>query len=76
MTRMNAEIGTRYRLEGLLLTSARGPVLQIDDGGVWALDADPHVLTYAGRRVVIEGIRSGFDRIDVEWIGTPAPPQN
>jgi hypothetical protein len=69
---MNAEIGTRYRLEGLLLTSDRGLVLQIDDGGVWALDADPHHYAQAGRRVVIEGIRSGFDRIDVEWIGSIA----
>lgn len=70
MTRMNAEIGTRYRLEGLLLTSDRGLVLKIDDGGVWALDADPDHFAQAGRRVVVEGIRSGFDRIDVEWIGS------
>jgi hypothetical protein len=44
-------------------------VLKIDDGGVWALDADPDAYARAGRRVVIEGIRSGFDRIYVEWIG-------
>jgi hypothetical protein len=69
MTRMNAEIGTRYRLEGLLLTSDRGLVLQIDDGGVWALDADPDHYAQVSRRVVVEGIRCGFDRIDVEWIG-------
>ena len=69
MVRMNAEIGTRYRLEGLLLTSDRGLLLQIDDGGVWALDTDPGADRHAGRRVVVEGIRSGFDRIDVEWIG-------
>lgn len=70
--RMNAEIGTRYRLAGLLLTSARGLVLQMNDGGVWALDIDSRAQSYAGRRVVIEGVRSGFNRIDVEWIGTPS----
>ena len=69
MTRMNAEIGTRYRLEGLLLPSERGLVLQIDDGGVWALDTDPGAHSQARRRVIVEGVRSGFDRIDVEWIG-------
>lgn len=72
MTRMNAEIGTRYRLEGSLLTSERGLVLQIDDGGVWALDTDPGAGSHAGRRVIVEGVRSGFDRIDVEWIGAAA----
>jgi hypothetical protein len=74
MTRMNAEIGTRYRLEGLLLTSERGLVLQMDDGGVWALDTDAGADSQAGRRVIVEGIRSGFDRIDVEWIGLAGQP--
>lgn len=74
MARMNAERGTRYRLEGLLLNSKRGPVLQIDSGGVWALDADD-VRHLFGQRVRLEGIRSGYDRIDVEWIG-PANEQS
>ena len=74
MTRMNAEIGTRYRLEGLLLASERGLVLQIDDGGVWALDTDAGADSHAGRRVVIEGVRSGCDRIAVEWIGPAGRP--
>lgn len=72
MVRMNAEIGTRYRLEGLLLMADRGPVLQIDDGGVWALDLFPELRIHAGRRVLVEGIRTGFDRIDVEWL-SPVP---
>lgn len=71
MTRMNAEIGTRYRLEGLLVASRRGLVLQMDDGGVWALDMDPGADRLAGIRVAVEGVRAGFDRIDVEWIGPP-----
>jgi hypothetical protein len=69
MARMNAEIGTRYRLEGLLQTTARGFMLHMEDGGVWVLEADPEAHAYAGRRVIIEGVRSGFDRIDVDWIG-------
>ncbi len=35
-------MGTRHRLEGLLLNSNRGLVLKMDDGGVWALDTGRH----------------------------------
>jgi hypothetical protein len=69
MTAMNGSIGTRYRLEGRLNASPRGLVLRMDDGGVWALDTDRSADAHVGRRVVIEGVRSGFDRIDVDWIG-------
>ena len=69
MTRRTTEKGARYRLEGLLLDSSRGPVLQMDDGGVWALDTDADVRLMLGQRVTIEGVRSGFDRLDVEWMG-------
>lgn len=62
-------MGTRHRLEGLLLNSKRGLVLQVDDGGGWALDHDRHAIKLVGLRVIVEGTRSGFDRIDVEWIG-------
>lgn len=63
-------MGSRHRLEGLLLNSKRGLVLQIDDGGVWALDHDRHATKLVGLRVIVEGTRSGFDRIDVDWIGS------
>ena len=69
MTRRTTEKGARYRLEGLLLDSRRGPVLQMDDGGVRALDTDADVSLMLGQRVSIEGVRSGFDRLDVEWMG-------
>lgn len=69
-------MGTRYRLTGLLLQSARGLVLRIDDGGVYALDAESTARKLLGQRVTIEGVRSGFDRIDVEWIGLAATLSN
>lgn len=72
MTGMNGSIGTRYRLEGVLDFSARGWVLRMDDGGIWALDTDSQADRHIGRRVTIEGVRSGFDRVDVEWIGEAA----
>lgn len=73
MTPRTTEKGARYRLEGLLLDSRRGPVLQMEDGGVWALDCDAEVSLMPGQRVTIEGVRSGFDRLDVEWMGQAHP---
>jgi hypothetical protein len=48
-------------------------VLEVDDGGVWALDLDHDPNALLGRRVTVEGVRSGFDRLDVEWIGSADP---
>ncbi|MCR5869560.1 MULTISPECIES: DUF5818 domain-containing protein [unclassified Sphingomonas] len=62
--------GTRHRLTGRLAESQRGYVLRIDDGGVYALDIGREARKLVGQRVTVEGTRSGFDRIDVDWIGT------
>jgi hypothetical protein len=73
-------LGKRHRETGLLMTSARGLILEVDGGGVYALDADPDAAKYLGHRVTIEGVRNGFDRLDVDWIGkadadrAPIPP--
>jgi hypothetical protein len=50
------------------MTSARGLVLSLADGCVWALDTDATAKRFLGQRVIVEGVRSGFDRIDVAWI--------
>ena len=70
--------GSRHRLTGLLLEGAHDPVLRVDDGGEWQLDLDRSDLVLLGRRVVVDGVRSGFDLLAVEriWLhGTPEPPQ-
>lgn len=51
------------------MDSARGLVLEIDDGGVWALNAGASARKLLGQRVTLEGTRSGFDRLEVDWIG-------
>jgi len=62
-------IGSHHRVAGRLRNSRRGPVVEADDGGTWALDLDQNVTGMLGQRVVVEGKRSGFDRLDVMWIG-------
>jgi hypothetical protein len=69
MAVINGSIGTRYRLEGLLESSARGLVLRMDDDETWALDTDASAEPHVRQRVTVEGVRSGFDRIAVDWIG-------
>lgn len=61
-------VGSHHRLEGRLTQSPRGLLLRLEDQGIWALDTDPDAEALIGKRVKVEGTRSGFDRIDVEWI--------
>ncbi|MCA1200185.1 DUF5818 domain-containing protein [Sphingomonas sp. R647] len=62
-------MGTRHRVTGFLKDSRRGLILEVDGGGVYALDAEPGARQFLGRKVTVEGVRSGFDRLDVDWIG-------
>lgn len=61
-------MGSRHRLTGMLLSSSRGLILQVDDGGTYALDTPRSAHKLLGLRVTLEGVRVGFDRLDVEWI--------
>ena len=68
--------GTRHRLTGILVAARFAPVLEIDGGGTWQLDFDQRYEHLLGRRVVVDGVRSDFDRVAVERIwpyGTPEP---
>jgi Protein of unknown function (DUF5818) len=61
--------GLRHRLSGRLSTSARGPILETDDGRIWALDLQAGDEQFIGKSVLIEGVQAGLDRIRVEWVG-------
>lgn len=60
--------GTRHTVTGRLTQSARGYVLRVDGGGVWTLDPDRALHSWLGKRVTIEGERTGFDFLSVEYI--------
>jgi hypothetical protein len=61
-------LGTFHIEEGLLLRQRGCLILQRDDGGRWRLDADRDPDQHLGGRVRIEGVRSGFDLLDVSRI--------
>lgn len=59
----------RKRVSGVLNHGGRGLNILTDAGDLWVIDredVDPNLL---GRRVTVEGTQSGYDRLQVEWIG-------
>ena len=50
---------------GILRPGRWGYSLELDGGGVWQLDVAGSARRYLGRRVTVEGTRSGFDLLDV-----------
>jgi len=53
---------------GILRPNRQGYSLELEGGGSWQLDVSGSAKSYAGRRVTVEGIRSGFNLIDVHDI--------
>lgn len=66
--------GTRHEVAGRLLLEQRWPVVELDGGGRWRLALDPGYERWLGRRVRIEGVRSGFDLLDVVTIAVEGRP--
>jgi len=62
--------GTRHILTGTLRRTRLGYALEMDGGGVWRLDlgAAGRVTRYLDERVTVNGIRSGFDLLDVHQL--------
>ncbi len=60
--------GTHHDETGLLLREGRSLILQRDDGGRWRLDIRRSAESLLGRRVRVQGTRSGFDLLDVRRI--------
>lgn len=71
--------GTRHIVTGILRPGRWGYSLEVDGGGIWQLDVRRSVRKLMSQRVTVEGIRSGFDLLDVDRIWRadeepPAPP--
>lgn len=62
--------GTRHILTGTLRRTRLGYALEMDGGGVWRLDLGTiwRLGRYVDRSVTVEGVRSGFDLLDVHRI--------
>lgn len=67
--------GTRHTLTGTLRRTRLGYALEMDGGGVWRLDLGIiwRIGRYVDRQVTVEGVRSGFDLLDVHRLKHAAP---
>jgi hypothetical protein len=61
-------IGKFHAEEGLLLRQRGRLILQKDDGGFWLLEADREAERMIGSRVRVDGIRSGFNVLEIARI--------
>lgn len=59
--------GTRIRLGGKRRNSRRGPLLVTTDGDVWVLECTDEITLPAKGEVIVEGVKTGLDRIAVDW---------
>lgn len=75
--------GTRHTLTGKLSWDARNHihVLDIEGGGYWFVDLPSRATRLIGRQVTVEGVRSGFNMLDVHCVlavdgaTRPKPPR-
>lgn len=59
----------RLRLTGQLIQGERHYLLECADEKVWRLNLLDVKIPKDGTQVIIEGVQSGVDGIDVDWIG-------
>lgn len=67
-------MGTEHVVTGLLLLDRGYPVLEVDGGGTWRLQIGRNARCHIGHRVTIEGVRVGFDELDVDSIRSAGMP--
>ena len=67
--------GARHIETGILRPGRWGYSLEMDGGGVWELDVTRSPRKLLGQRVTVEGIRAGFNLLNVDHIRLEnAPP--
>ncbi|KTW01150.1 hypothetical protein NS355_01705 [Sphingomonas yabuuchiae] len=73
-------IGTKHQVVGRLSLGTAGWLLCADGGGTWRLDLNLRtwwlVRRWVGQRVVLSGIREGFDTLSVKRIERCDPWQS
>ncbi|WP_426387770.1 DUF5818 domain-containing protein [Sphingobium sp. R-21] len=68
-------IGSYFRLEGVLVAGAVSLYVQARNGALWEVGLLKNVGHLLQSNVVVEGIRTGAEVIAVNWIEANGPPQ-
>lgn len=58
-------LGTLHTARGIVRREPHRFILAVHDGGEWELEPNRHVARHVGRAVVVEGVRTGFNRLEV-----------
>jgi hypothetical protein len=70
-------LGTLHTVKGVVRREPRKVFLAVSSGGEWELEPDRMVIRHVGQAVVIEGVRTGYNRLEVVRIkreGEEWPP--
>jgi len=67
---ISSQAKTRKRISGVLSLGARGLNILTDAGDLWVLDRDDFDPDLIGQRVTAEGTLAGYDRLNLDWIGS------
>ena len=67
------DIGSYFRLEGMLRPGARCFYVQARNGALWDIGRLRDVGHLLQRNVIVEGIRTGAETIAVNWIEAVEP---
>jgi hypothetical protein len=68
-------IGSYFRLEGVLVAGAVSLYVQARDGALWEIGKLKDVSHLLQDNVVVEGIRTGTQAIGINWIEAIEPLQ-
>lgn len=58
----------RIRVSGQIKQSVRGIILTSGEDVVWVLEPTDDIQLPANGKVIVEGIKIGFDRLSVSWM--------
>jgi hypothetical protein len=72
-------LGTLHTIEGTIGRDKHNHVLAVHGGGEWKLEHDRRLPKYVDASVTVEGVRTGFNRLEVvrikrdgeEWPARP-----
>lgn len=67
---ISSQAKTRRRISGVLSLGTRGLNILTDAGDLWVLDRDDVDPDLIGQRVTAEGTLAGYDRLNLDWIGS------
>lgn len=71
-------LGTLHTIEGVIRREPKRIVIEVNGGGVWELEPSRIVTRHIDQSVTLEGVRTGFDRLEVVRIkrdGEEWPPE-